>query len=101
MIYQLRVYTIKHGEMAEWVREWGNLIVPLRQRLGFGLLGAWTAQDSDRFVWVLTYDGPKSWEQADSDYYASAERAAFDPDPARHIATTEQWLMTAVPSEYS
>lgn len=94
--YQLRIYTIKPGEMADWIEEWKASIVPLRGRHGFEVVDAWTIDGSDRFVWVLGYGGAQSWEQADAGYYASPERAAVDPDPARHIAGTEQWLMTGV-----
>jgi hypothetical protein len=95
-MYQLRIYTIKRGEMAEWVNEWNTYVVPLRRRHGFEVMGAWTIVEADRFVWVLSYAGSKSWEQADSDYYESTERAAIEPDPARHIAKSEQWLMSPV-----
>jgi NIPSNAP len=93
---QLRIYTIKNGEMAAWVDEWKRLIAPLRQRHGFAIVGSWTVDEGDRFVWILRYDGPKTWEEADAAYYASPERAAMQPDPARHIARSEQWLMTTV-----
>jgi len=81
MQYQLRIYTIKPGEMAEWVHEWSRVIAPLRRRLGFAVLGAWTVDASDRFVWILGYASSKTWQEADSAYYASPERAAIQPDP--------------------
>ena len=96
MVYQLRVYTVKPGEMSEWLEEWSTRIAPLRRRFGFEVLGAWTVDGSDRFIWILGYRGSKSWQEADSAYYASAERAAITPDPARHLEATEQWPLTAV-----
>src|SRR5438046_2834121 len=92
---QLRMYTIRPGEMAAWLEEWGRQIAPLRRRLGFEILGAWTAE-SDHCIWILRYKGPKPWEEADAAYYASSERTAMQPDPARHIAKSEHWLMSAV-----
>ena len=92
---QLRMYTIRPGEMAAWLEEWGAQIAPLRRRLGFEILGAWTAE-SDQFIWILRYKGPKTWEEADAAYYASSERTAMQPDPARHIAKSEHRLMSAV-----
>ena len=92
---QLRMYTIKPGEMASWLEEWGRLVAPLRHRSGFEILGAWTTE-SDQFVWILRYQGPKTWEEADAAYYASPERTQMQPDPARHIAKSEHWLMSAV-----
>jgi len=49
--------------------------------------------DPDRFVWILRYRGPKTWEDADGGYYASPERVAMQPDPARHIVKAEHWPM--------
>ncbi|MGH7763565.1 MAG: NIPSNAP family protein [Candidatus Dormibacteraceae bacterium] len=93
MQYQLRIYNIKPGEMADWVHEWRTMIVPLRRKLGFEIAGAWSVEDSDRFVWVLAYGGSQSWEEADRAYYGSAERRSINPDPARHVASSETSLM--------
>ena len=92
---QLRTYTIKPGEMAAWLDEWHRLIAPLRRRAGFEIIGAWTAE-SDQFIWILRYAGPNTWEEADAAYYASPDRTAMQPDPARHIAKSEHALMSAV-----
>jgi len=93
---QIREYTVKPGEMADWVAEWRSRVVPLRRKFGFQIVGAWTVDGTDQFVWIITYDGPKSWQQADADYYQSPERKALDPDPARHLAHTQTRLMTSV-----
>ena len=90
------MYTIKPGEMTSWLEEWRRLVAPLRRRSGFEILGAWTTE-SDQFVWILRYEGPKTWEEADAAYYASPERTQMQPDPARHIAKSEHWLMSALP----
>ena len=94
---QLRMYTIKPGEMGDWLEEWGRLIAPLRRRHGFEIVGAWTTE-ADQFIWILRYAGPRTWEQADAGYYASPDRAAMQPDPARHIAKSDQWLMSVAPT---
>lgn len=82
--------------MQEWLSEWRSRIVPLRESLGFEVLGAWTVDGTDQFIWIIGYNGPKSWEQANDDYYASPERKALDPDPARHLIKTDTRLMTSV-----
>lgn len=96
MKFQVREYTIRPGEMEEWLSEWRSKIVPLRERHGFEVLGAWTIDGTDQFIWIISYEGPKSWDQANEGYYSSPERKAFDPDPARHLAKTDARLMTAV-----
>jgi len=89
----LRIYTIKPGEMAEWVDEWREHVLPLRRRLGFAVLGAWVGDDTDTFTWLLGYDSPDGLAAA---YYDSPERAALDPDPARHIAEARQLAVRAI-----
>lgn len=96
MTWQIREYTVKPGEMDEWLEEWRARIVPLREQYGFRVLGSWTVDGTDQFVWIISYDGPRSWDEANADYYGSAERKALDPDPARHLAHTQTRLMTAV-----
>lgn len=94
--WQLRDYTVKPGEMADWVAEWKANIVPLRRSLGFEVIGAWRVSDSDRFVWLLRYRGERSFEDADAAYYASPQRKAIRPDPARHIARSETQFVEPV-----
>lgn len=45
---QLRIYTIKPGEMGQWIDEWRQLIAALRQKHGFDMLGAWTIESENR-----------------------------------------------------
>jgi hypothetical protein len=90
---QLRIYTIKPGEMGEWLSEWRAKIAPLRERTGFKVLGAWTAEAENRFIWIIRYSGDKSWDEADNAYYESPDRTAMKPDPARHIAESETWFV--------
>lgn len=94
MKHQLRMYTIKQGEMKAWIEEWSTHIVPLRRRYGFEVVGAWTVDGDDRFVWIIRHAGAKSWADADAEYYGSPERKAVTPDPARHVESQEHWLMT-------
>jgi hypothetical protein len=96
MTWQLREYTVRPGEMDAWIKEWRTKIVPLRRQFGFHVVGAWTVDAGDRFVWIIRYDGPKSWQEADADYYSSPDRKAIDPDPARHLADTKARLMSEV-----
>ncbi len=88
MAYQVRVTTIAPGVMETFVEEWTATVAPLRRRLGFTVAGAWVMEGTDDFIWVLGYDGDEGFAAADAAYYASGERNAFDPDPARLIVST-------------
>jgi hypothetical protein len=84
MQFQLREYTVEDGRLDDFVREWRELVLPLRQALGFNVLGPWIERESNRFVWMIGFDGDLA--AANEEYYASPQRAAMDPDPARLIA---------------
>ena len=96
--HQIRIYAIRPGEMAEWIREWRERVVPLRRQHGFQVRVAWRGRAEDRFVWVLSYAGPVTFAEADRAYYASIERRSISPDPARHIASSEHSMVELVPT---
>ena len=96
MPIQLRVYTINRGALNEFAAEWEKMIKPLRLKLGFKIEGAWTVESSNQFIWIMSYDGPESWDSLDRAYFESEDRHAMKPDPARHIARMEHYTMEAV-----
>jgi hypothetical protein len=85
MQVQLRRYRILTGQADQFVREWRDTVAPLREKHGFRVKG-WLVEDSDEFVWLLEHGDRTSFEAANDAYYASAERQALGPDPARLIA---------------
>jgi hypothetical protein len=91
MRFQLRVYRIEDGRVDDFVREWRELVLPLRRQLGFSVLGPWVNREDSRFVWVIGYDG--DIREADERYYRSPERGAMHPDPARLVVESSTiWL---------
>ncbi len=96
MEYQLRIYTVKPRAMSAWVDEWRRNVAPMREKHGFDVIGPWLIEPEDKFVWILAYEGEAGWEAADAAYYASDERQALDPEPTRHLLTTELWMMRPV-----
>ncbi|MBI3998235.1 MAG: NIPSNAP family protein [Armatimonadetes bacterium] len=92
---QLRIYTINRGKLDHFVDAWRKGVVPLRAKFGFRVDAAWVIRERSEFVWIVSRDGP-DWAAQEKAYYASAERAALDPDPAQYIARAEQWLITPV-----
>jgi hypothetical protein len=90
------MYTIERGRLRQFMEEWQRLVVPLRHRFGFEVVGAWQVPADDLFVWIVRYAGPEGFAAADRAYYDSLERAALNPNPARLIARAETRLMRAV-----
>ncbi|GAA2723994.1 NIPSNAP family protein [Actinocorallia aurantiaca] len=82
---QLRTYTIREGLLEEWAEKWRELIVPLRLKLGFELPGAWLDHERSRFIWVISYEGEDSFEEANERYWASPEREAMGLDPFAYL----------------
>ncbi len=62
----MRDYTVKPGEMAAWRQEWKTQIRPLREKFGFRVVGVWAIEEENRFVWILAYRGPATFEEADA-----------------------------------
>lgn len=87
---QLRVYRISAGHLEDFVRAWTSGVRPLRRAFGFES-EAWADVGADRFVWLLRYQGPGTFAEADGLYYASPERLALDPDPAQWIVGNETY----------
>lgn len=81
MEWQLRTYRPKPGALDAFTSEWHERVLPLRRAQGFEVIGPWVTDDG-QFVWLI---GADDLEAADAAYYASPEREAFSPDPARHI----------------
>ena len=83
---QLREYRIREGELDRFVALWEQQLAPLRRSLGFEVLGAWTAPDEHRFIWLLSH--PEGWDAFAAGvmaYFASPVRSAIDPNPASLI----------------
>jgi len=95
-ISQLRMYTIKEGKMDEFVKAWSEGIYPLRLQQGFKVEGAWVIREENKFVWIVTYDGPDDWDAKVKAYHESPGRKAIIPDPVQLIAVIEAKFISSV-----
>ena len=86
---QLRIYTIQPAAMDQWVYVWKHLVKPLRKKMGFKIERAWTVEKTNQFIWVMSHEGPESWEKYDQAYHESVERRSLAPDPYRFIQGIE------------
>ena len=93
---QVRRYEIREGQLDEFVKRWHESVVPLRRSYGFRFDGAWCLEETSEFVWVISYDGEGSLEDADARYYTSVERKDLDPDPAELIVAVDHAHATRV-----
>jgi hypothetical protein len=98
-VSQLRIYHIQEGQMDEWLSGWTRGVLPLRRKLGFRVDGAWIVRGQNTFIWILTYEGPGTFENADAAYYASEGRRALRPDPAPLIENAETYTMASALEE--
>ena len=96
MATQLRIFTIRAGTMDVFSQAWLSGVYRLRLKHGFRIDGAWRVDDEDRFCWLLSYDGPETFEEKDQAYYASSERVTLDPDPRQYIERVEAYMLTSV-----
>ncbi len=93
MTAQLRIYHIKPGLMDEFARLVAEHVFPARRQHGFEVLGPWVVPAEHQYVWVVTYDGPLSWDEAVERYYQSPERSGIGFDPDEYIESADLRLM--------
>lgn len=91
---QVRLYTIDKGRLDDFARAWQAGVYPLRRQLGYQIPFAAKIPSTNQFIWLLSYDGPESFDQKEAAYYASPQRKQLSPDPAQWIARPEQWMVT-------
>lgn len=94
--YQLRMYQFSSGRLEEFLEIFPE-VVRARRAVGFNVVGAWTVPEEDRFVWIISTDAPGGIEELSKAYYASAQRRAIEPEPAKLIDTIETKIMKAIP----
>jgi hypothetical protein len=94
---ELRDYLISAGHLDDFVAAWRDGVVPLRERHGYRINGAWLLRGERRFVWLLSLDVERSeWDARNEAYYADPARAALDPDPAQWIEQAENRFVELV-----
>src|SRR6266498_2808170 len=91
---QIRIFTINKGKMDVFLDGWQKGVYPLRIKNGFKIEGAWVVKEKNKFIWILSYDGPEGFEAKDSAYYASQARTTLKPDPADYIADVEKYFIS-------
>jgi hypothetical protein len=94
-VSQLRIYTIKDGMMDQWIKGWSEGVYPLRLKLGF-TIKAWSIEEENKFVWVVSYDGPNTWEAQEAAYQASPDLGTLHPELGQYLVDTKAWFIAPV-----
>lgn len=94
MEYQLRMYRVEEGQMDTFLGIFPE-VVAARQAVGFEVVGAWMIPEENQFIWIV---GAEDGIEATSErYYASEQRRAIDPEPAKLLESIDTRTMVAVP----
>lgn len=93
---QLRTYTVRDGLLDEWVERWRQEIVPLRLELGFEIGGSWVDRERNQFIWLISYEGPKSFAERNADYWASPQREQMNLNPDDYLVRTDDRVVESV-----
>ncbi|MGZ5382995.1 MAG: NIPSNAP family containing protein [Acidimicrobiia bacterium] len=95
MEYQLRIYKVKDGLMEKFLGIF-PAVVEARQAVGFEVTGAWMIPEENQFIWIV---GAEDGIEATSErYYASEQRRAIEPEPAKLLETIDARTMVIVPT---
>ena len=51
--------------------------------------GAWLDHERSQFIWLISYEGEGSFEEADERYWASPKREVLGLDPGQYLVGRE------------
>ena len=75
-----RTYELVPDTLDDWLELFHNKIVPLHDKFGLPVRGAWLDREASTFLWVREFVGEGTAEEQESRYRASDERAAVIGD---------------------
>jgi hypothetical protein len=96
MLCQVRTYPVREGAMDEFIALWRDHLVPLREKYGYSVAGAWRSPDDLTFTWVVCHEAPDGWDAAEKTYYDAPERAALPRDPKDFLTGAQTMVMRPV-----
>lgn len=113
MTYELRIYTINKGMMDSWLKVWSEEMVPIHEKYGMEITGAWVPveppqfgegypsgdapmQAKNEFIWVRKFKDGDDLKALDGTWRSRPERLALGDRPSSHIAKGEIRVMRSV-----
>lgn len=94
---QLRIYSIRPDRLDEWIDKFHRLVVPLRQELGFKVESSWVDREHSQHIWIISYSGDTSFDEANVAYWASQKRDKLGVDPSQFLIGEETHTIEPVP----
>ena len=95
MAKQLRVYTVKEGQLDNFVEFFKRGTAKLRQANGFEVQ-AWTAPATSQFVWLVEHEGtPEEFTAADQAYYRLPAHAPLHEAALEYLVegASQNWFV--------
>ncbi len=92
MISQLRVYTVNKGQMDSWLREF-EALRPLLAKHGIRVDGTWVDAESERFIWVRSFEDEADLEAKEAAFYGDPQWLAGVDRVRSHLAHREITLV--------
>ncbi len=62
MIAQLRLYTVKPGQLDAFVSLFRESLAPIHEQYGIRILGAWVNREANEFIWLRAFPDEASIE---------------------------------------
>src|SRR5262245_41050756 len=98
MATQLRVYTVRRGQLDNWVDLFRRGTSRLREANGFRVQG-WVARDASQFVWLVEREGSvEEFEAADAAYYRLPEHKPLHEEALEYLEAGQSstWFLEPV-----
>ncbi len=93
----LRTYTIKEGQMDNWLSLFKEKLIPLLEEHGIAVDGTWVSEDGSQFIWVRSYgDSESDIEAKEAAFYGSDWWVANVDHVRGHLAGRDIKLIKSV-----
>ena len=95
-VCELRIYTISRGMVEPWVKFHIETLVPLLEKLGIKVEGAWVNEDNNQYIWIRTFDDAEDREAKLAAWLESPEWKSARDLVFTHLARLDVQAMRPV-----
>jgi len=72
--------------MESWLKLFHEVIAPKTLEFGMGIQSAWTDEESERFIWIRTYEDMEDLKKKEEEFYGSEWWKENMPTIRGHLA---------------